>query len=136
MSTNGEKLTAQEVFTQVSSHLLKQKRKAINEHGCAYRGEDGTTCAAGCMIRDDEYKPVMEMWGIEAMLDATPLNMLGGPNPRYVPSLIARLKEHSALLMALQNVHDRFLPHEWAESLRRVARDFKLNADHITDWDR
>ena len=62
--------TAQEVFDQVAKHLLTQMKKSVAKRAaesasdskdyCMYRGFDGTKCAAGCLISDDEYKPEFE----------------------------------------------------------------------------
>lgn len=48
----------QEVFTKVATHLLKQGRRALfaEKNGfrsCAYRGDNGTKCAVGCLIKDE-----------------------------------------------------------------------------------
>ena len=51
--------TAQEVFDQVTQHLLKQGKAARSGTGaCRYRVEtrgEILKCAAGCLIADDEY---------------------------------------------------------------------------------
>lgn len=58
--------TLQEIFDVVSKHLLTQiKRSMACVHqnrleSCAYRGKNGTKCAAGILIPDDEYEPGME----------------------------------------------------------------------------
>ena len=54
--------TAQQVFDQVSKHLMGQGCKSINHKGnCVYKGDGGdTSCAAGCLIADNEYKPELE----------------------------------------------------------------------------
>ena len=54
--------TEQEVFDQVATHLLKQGRPSYSEQSrmCAYRGEEGFKCAAGCLVSDEEYDVSME----------------------------------------------------------------------------
>ena len=55
--------TAQEVFDQITQHLLKQGKAARSATGaCRYRTETAEgvlKCAAGCLIADDEYS---EKW--------------------------------------------------------------------------
>lgn len=52
--------TKQEIFDFVCSKLLEQGRPALNEQGCAYRGDDGTKCAAGWLIPDHKYTVHLE----------------------------------------------------------------------------
>ena len=53
----------QRVFDIIKSHLLAQGGPAIDGRGdgaCAYRGQDGRTCAIGCLIPDERYHLGME----------------------------------------------------------------------------
>ncbi len=52
----------QKYFDDVVAHLLKQGKRAMlsKSKACAYRGADGTTCAAGCKIPDEHYRVGME----------------------------------------------------------------------------
>jgi hypothetical protein len=58
--------TLQEVFNIVSAHLrtqIKRSRAYLRNdqyESCAYRGKDGTKCAAGILIPDDQYNVGME----------------------------------------------------------------------------
>ena len=84
-----------EIFDYVVNHLRQQGFPALNwDGGCAYRGEDDTMCAVGCLIADDEYKPVFEKTTVEQL------------------ELPHRLREHVDMLQMLQNFHD-FL-HNWS----------------------
>lgn len=62
-------MTDQEAFDKVVAHLLEQKVYSVdsaaisNLTGCympAYRGDNATKCAIGCLIPDDQYSPEME----------------------------------------------------------------------------
>lgn len=117
--------TAQEVFVQVSIHLLTQNKNCgitldqsfVGEKPdliCKYR--QGTLkCAAGCLISDEEYKPDMEskIWY------------------RIIASGLAPIT-HKELISELQLVHDNYKPKEWFEQLQRVASLFYLNLNSIT----
>jgi len=47
----------QEFFNTVVTKLIEQGRPSINTYGsgCAYRGAEGTKCAIGILIPDEEY---------------------------------------------------------------------------------
>lgn len=108
--------TAQEVFDQVAKHLLTQMKKSVAKRAaesasdskdyCMYRGFDGTKCAAGCLISDDEYKLEFENHNWSYLSD---INYL-------VP------KEHCHLIAQLQNIHDCYEPEDWRVKLNNLAK--------------
>lgn len=107
--------TAQQVFDQVATHLLTQNGKSLLpdlNYGevCAYRGDGGRKCAAGCLIADNEYSCDWEWRTWERLED------LG-----HVPTV------HMELIEALQKVHDSHEVHAWREQLANVARRFSLD---------
>ena len=108
--------TAQDVFNQVARHLLRQDEKSIRPNGCAYRGEEGLKCAAGCLIGDDEYDPSLEgkLW-------------VSLVNDRKVCS------NHSYLIEKLQVVHDSQPPECWKDKLFYIATLFDLNTDVLKE---
>lgn len=120
--------TMQQVFDQVATHLLTQGKQALMASSallkaqmlgiefvaatvCAYRGENGTKCAAGCLISDDEYVQHMEGNSWRELVEQ-------GLVPGHLLTLIARL----------QSIHDHHFPEEWKDSLERTAKDFGLSA--------
>lgn len=101
--------TAQEVFDQCARYLLTQKKQSVEEVSgmCEYRGTDGTKCAAGCFIADNEYKKSMENKTWDDLF-------LDGLAPR----------DHLELMKTLQHVHDCNLPTDWWVCLDNlVAKD-------------
>jgi hypothetical protein len=123
---NKETLTAQEVFDQVVNHLRAQGRRAVanndidNNQYCKYRlNEDNVIlkCAAGCLIRDEEYSDWMDN---NITFDAVLANN------KCPVSFINRLGDHENLIMALQQIHDRGLTESWEDRLKIYARQFKL----------
>ena len=65
-------MTLQEIYDKVVNHLRTQNAKSLSfvcdtdEHAsCAYRGDGGLKCAAGCLITDELYDNNMEdlAWG-------------------------------------------------------------------------
>ncbi len=113
-----EKATAQEVYSQVRKHLLTQGRKSERWRkdeqlryiaSCVYHSEDGTRCAAGCLIADEEYSESFEgaSWG-------------GLFHRGWVPGT------HCALIQRLQMIHDSLPPADWLFSLDYLAQEFDL----------
>ena len=109
---NLNEASEQEVFDQVATHLLTQKKRAAEGEKCKYRTKDGLKCAAGCLLADDEYDPEIEG---RDWLGALPLIAYGGG------------RNHSTLISDLQHVHDETLPIDWFEELDDMANSYRLN---------
>lgn len=102
--------TEQEVFEQVAMHLLEQNQKSLDGHcECAYRGDAGLKCAAGCLIADDEYRVSFESENWASLVDAG-----------HVP------KKHKMLITRLQNIHDVITPTHWERFLKMLAKNLGL----------
>lgn len=111
--------TAQQVFDQVATHLLTQKKKSriiheSNGDSCVYRTPEGLKCAAGCLMSDEEF-----------------LTLVGGTR-NSIPwrSLIARgvaPEEHSELIVSLQRCHDHNTPEYWDIYLFEIANAYDLS---------
>lgn len=102
--------TEQEVFDQVAEHLLKQNAQSKHDLGCAYRGNNGLKCAAGCLIADDEYSEKFENRGWAVLV-------------RNIPNFP---KRHSGLIQGLQAIHDTRPPVCWPYYLQKLAREYRL----------
>jgi hypothetical protein len=112
--------TAQEVFDQVAKHLLEQGKRSMKLNVykaeiCLYRGPEGTMCAAGCLISDNEYKDDMEGGSWENLVKYG-----------YTP------ETHKDLISYLQRVHDQREPSTWREGLLNLCQRFDLNPQIIT----
>jgi hypothetical protein len=88
--------TAQELFDTSVNGLRTQNKVAAQGNYCQYRGADGTKCAVGWLIPDEEYKPEMECGTIGTLLDNRVL-------PR---NLQEEFSINADLLRTLQKVHD------------------------------
>ena len=116
-------MNQQEIFDKVATHLIAQGKQSLMFMGaeaCAYRGADGTMCAAGCLIPDDEYDPDFE---------GVPWDDLEQP----VLSLANAPQEVHDLITSLQGVHDDewswTSPERLKEGLFDVADQYGLSAD-------
>lgn len=117
----------QEIYDRVKTHLLTQNRKSKDSRMqiCAYRGDNGVSCALGCLIPDDVYSPAMEGRGIPIVTETLRVNddyavlhdalMASGLGP-----------ETWDLLRELQMIHDSDHTSEWEWRLKDVARGFGL----------
>lgn len=116
----------QEVFDQIAEHMLTQNKRCVIEVLSnvgkagdkkmkyvtmpAYHGDDGTRCAAGCFIADDEYIKFFEgvCW---AQLVAE----------EWVPG------EHMDIIQAASTIHDTYPVEEWYEALIRLGTRSKVS---------
>jgi len=105
-------MTKREVFETVKAHLLTQGCKALGDRGCMYRGENGTKCAAGCLIADEHYQPSFE-GGRVARCDVENALLASG-----VPV------DALTLVECLQSVHDSYHPVNWPDELSIVESNF------------
>ena len=66
-------MTSQEMFDKVAAHLRKQNAKSSSEEGeCFYRGPNGTSCAIGCLLPDEIYRPEMEKKSVVHLVEEFP----------------------------------------------------------------
>lgn len=111
--------TEQQVFDQVALHLLTQDEKSwgplkSGNDGCMYRGPRGLTCAAGCLIGDDEYQPG---WENSVYTDI-----------REAPAA------HKSLIYRLQSIHDTYEIVEWPKKLTNLAKECSLSSEVVINF--
>lgn len=107
--------TLRDAVEYVTNHLLTQNKQArtrghsVNGNGCAYRSDDGLTCAIGCLITDEEYHTGLENCDVGEDSVRTALeNSLG----------VRTLSQHALDTFAqLQNIHDTLRPAQWEHVL-------------------
>jgi hypothetical protein len=113
--------TEQQVFDQVSLHLLTQGRKSKKEGSAQCRYRYGQLmCAAGCLISEDEYRIEFDE-GDEC----------------YWPQLAEQYlvpAAHLDLITSLQMVHDESEPERWGAKLRMVALNSNLSPAVVTNF--
>ena len=78
-------MSCQEAFTAAFLGLKAQgfRQAAIPDGPCAYRTPDGLKCALGHLIPDDKYRPDMESWGVNDLLENQVLTPQGPRNLLY-----------------------------------------------------
>lgn len=112
--------TAQEIFTQVKTHLLTQNAKALNHGTCRYRSDQSGVilkCAIGCLIPDEAYSSSFEGACVEDDMMDRPLHAAG---------IDIDNEEIMAILTKLQSIHDCQPVSCWERDLRRLAAIYDL----------
>lgn len=113
-------LSSQEIFDKVATHLLTQGKRALLPSGdCAYRGQDGSKCAIGCLIPDDLYEGTFKQYEGKVWCVI--------PDDELLKIGIEKDKNYR-LLTQLQSVHDNLYedPAFWKQDLRKLAEGFVL----------
>lgn len=129
-------MTDQEILDRVYPHLLTQRRKSLrkigfDDEGCAYRGEDGCSCAIGCLIPDDMYDPEIEGCGIDINFYLYGYVLFESQERMAWIEYRLGLLDSLPLLSLLQTVHDGYSVNEWESRLRSVADEFGLTVPEI-----
>ncbi len=108
-------MTSQEIFDTSVTALLKQGRRSVKPSGyCMFRGPNGTKCAVGHLIPDDDYDPRMDQ-------------TLGedGLGNSYTLELVAqKLETGQSFLFGLQRCHDKSSDTNFDSDFRHLARAF------------
>lgn len=124
-------LNKQQVFNKVALHLLKQNERSETKYPtrqkpiCAYRGQNGTACAVGCLIPDEMYRPEME-----GKLVYTLMGDHVSTRTLFDEEVI-----DSSLLSAMQNIHDNTSVDNWFFNLVEFAKVHELSAAVIFEKD-
>lgn len=114
--------TDRELFEHVKRHLLRQGKQSIDGTTCMYRGDNGTSCAAGCLIPDRVF------------------DTLYMPECNYISGLSYRFEQLRPyvgdpgskrlwLVERLQGVHDNGNIEDWERELDVVWRSYELRGD-------
>lgn len=124
--SRSKNLTIRQVFAKVREHLLAQNKQSFgnsprNAGVCAYRGQDGLSCAVGCLIADEHYDDSFEGYVLHVTDEASPFQRLAVRRLRRalsrsgVPVSAPKVMD---LLVDLQNLHDQHDPCIWPALLR------------------
>lgn len=105
----------QQTFDFVARHLLTQNTPASIRGSCQYRLPDGRTCAAGCLIPQDQYSVHFEG---NSIFDNGHLSLAG--------LAIQNLGHDIELVRSLQICHDSYVARDWPVVLRKIAREHSL----------
>lgn len=113
-NTTSPTTSLQSIYNTVRAHLLKQNAKAVDTTGaCRYRTDNGLSCAIGCLIPDELYKPEMEGFSVDE-LDSDVLEKLG-------------LDKFIDALYDLQKIHDVKFVSAWETELNNFAAKYGLS---------
>ena len=108
-------MNLQQIFDKTASHLLKQGIQSTLEDDdtCAYRGQDGSMCAVGCLINNDAYR-----WNLEGKPVTCKKVQKALRNSGIEFDADGQVMH---LLTMLQMIHDTKEEGDWASSLGELA---------------
>ena len=109
-------MNLQQIFDKTASHLLKQgiqSTLADDNDSCAYRGQDGSMCAVGCLINNDAYR-----WNLEGKPVTCKKVQKALRNSGIEFDADGQVMH---LLTMLQMIHDTKEEGDWASSLGELA---------------
>lgn len=112
----------QEILDAVIEHAKKGVRAMDDDGGgsCFYRmncdANSEIRCFVGSLIRDEDYTPRMEGWGVSDLF----CSFLGIMNNSGLKS------NDTTFLCDLQRIHDIYEPAEWKNKLSELVQDYKL----------
>jgi hypothetical protein len=113
MESEGEQvMTAQELFDKVATHLLTQGKKCAFIDSCRYR-HLGLSCAAGCLLNNEQYENVIEGLGINDSHNESVFREIVGDDNFF-------------LLRQLQCIHDNISEKHWKDRLADLAIQYGL----------
>jgi hypothetical protein len=112
-----------DIFNYVVDHLRKQGTRSLSpEQTCVYRGANGTMCAVGCLMTDDEYDPFWENKAIDQLIEENCLT----------PSFKNRIEPIWPMISDLQYFHDHCLEYKdgrFTENAEARINKFAANWD-------
>jgi len=111
----------QELFDIMATHLMTQGTRSVNPDSavCLYRGPNGTKCAVGVLIPDDEYDEDME----NEKAGAVAAHFIKDSDLRQ------EFQNNFALMQDMQQLHDRTDVVMWRVKLSVIATDHQLNTN-------
>jgi|ERR1051325_540693 hypothetical protein len=105
--------TPQQVFDQIATHLLTQKKKSTRKREasdqCVYHTKRGKMCAVGCLIPKEEYESEMEGWAWSDLVGIFDFS-----------------DAHVELIQGLQHIHDTSKVSDWENDLKDYAQTLEL----------
>jgi len=106
---NLEEATAQAVFDQIVSHLRAQGEPCRDDLCVCWYRKGGKSCAAGCLISDEEYKKEYESKGWYSLIREFRIT-----------------EQHKDLIYEMQVIHDSLSTDKWEKSFSGAAERFSL----------
>jgi len=127
-------MNTQELFDKMCAHLIKQDAPSILlglDKTCAYRGENGTMCAIGCLIDGKFYTSNLECRSIyHEKVRLAVENSIG----RVLEDKDLEILEEMQCAHDCAAVKDNFRGHLWPK-VNEIAQVFKLNMPELP-WEK
>lgn len=117
---NINKNSYQRIYDKVLRHLVKQGKVSVDRKSgqCKYRGPNGTSCAVGCLISDEEYFKGLDNQSNNFNNNITDVAVYFGLKIK---------KSKLTFLEDLQEMHDySFFTEDLIKRSNEVAKRYKL----------
>lgn len=117
-----ETATKEDVFYTVKNHLLKQKIRSFDENGkfCLYRGPKSISCAAGCLMSQEEYEHLQKTYKCGTANSEITTGIEHHSWGHLVHHKVVP-EAHSDLIQRLQGIHNN-LEKFWEEELNTLEQ--------------
>ena len=101
-------------FNIIYARALNPTKSFTNDEYCAYRGNNGTCCFVGALIKDEYYNTNLEYETAinPKVLEAVTLSLNTKPDPEF--------------LYDAQIIHDDVPVHNWTLYLENLAKEYNL----------
>lgn len=117
-----------DVFNYVKQHLLTQNKKSfakkdtgdISDIFCAYRGDEGLSCAIGCLIDNAHYHSRLETKSVSDFAVQ-----------KVICQSIPNWQFNEYLLADLQYTHDIVNSERWGHYLEVLSMNFDANGSYL-----
>lgn len=124
----------QVIFDKVVSHLRLQGRQSKNTLGdCVYRNSNGSSCAVGCLIKDEFYSSNFEGCSVDEIGDviSNSLNVSYREVVKCENLLNDLQSTHDYGLTQWEDDKDKFvlgdnIPAKWEKCFQRIASRYGL----------
>lgn len=130
-------MTLQEIYDMAVSGVLKQGCRSIDSDGSRLlRAPDGSACAVGYLISDEDYLPKLEVEGWMSGYDDSD-HLSESPIAKVLSKKIGEITPSKLdLLQRLQDAHDDSLDfNSVPDAFKQVASDCALSSKIVTNWE-
>lgn len=110
--------TKQDLFNHVARHLIRQNEQSRGGVGdtCMYRNGRGLSCAIGCCINGENYRPSFEGKAFSGGIYIAVEKSIG----RQLES------DEIGMLSDLRKIHDDWEPMDWFYKLNEIVDEYRL----------
>jgi hypothetical protein len=122
-------MTDQEVLDKIVEHLQKQGRKSTDSSlTCLYRGPEGTKCALGIFLTDEEVETVRYASLRDPCASERSQRLRVFLENKGIDTIQYGIADSA------QRIHDQFEPEQWPERFYSLASNRGLDVTLVKEW--